>query len=1787
MAELGVGYISIVPEVSKISPGIAKALKGAEGAADSSGQSMGGKISSALGGALKKGAVGTGVAAGGILATSITKGLGRLNSIEQAEAKLKGLGNSTQQVGSIMENALASVNGTAFGLEEAATTAGSLVAAGIKPGQELEGVLTTVADTATIAGRSMSDMGLIFGSVAAKGKLQGDDMLQLLAGGIPVLQLLADETGKTSAEISDMVSNGEVDFALFERAMKRGMGGAALEAGNTVEGAFKNMGAALGRFGATLAGPFFTQAAGAFGGVTEWVDKLNTSMKPVMENVGTWLEGTAIPALKRFGSDGASAVKQLWTELQNRGVIDSTVDAFKQLWSAGKALAPAVASIGKSLAQASAAVGVSTWAAFVAVLQAAGSVAQALAGPLQTVAGFMEDHPKLVAAAVAAWAGFKTLPGIAGKLTEALTPMGSRLGSVRDGLQEVGAQAKAFSAAHPEVSKLGVATKVLANNVPMIARMGDAYRSSSSGLKAYAAEQRTAAAAAKTLALSQSNVFTTSDALARQMGSTLKGNIASVAAVAKGTGAAGFSALKSAMGGVKSAAGSLMGVFGGPLGVGIMAATALLMSQKSAAAANEAAHEKMTQAVHEGKIAQTELASALAGTTGALGEQGLAAAAKVAGGELAKFTEEGTRSLGVMDYMNQSTVWLDNLVNKIPGLGSAQSKANTEATQANIKLQESYKSLESAMDDLGIPMDNLNTIVAKGGSQYNALIGKLRESGDAGNHAADELEKARSKVDDIIQSARNMEPAMADAAAGIAVLADESSSADDKLSALERTMQALGLAPKDAQQAMMDAADAVDEIAQSATEAAEASGGLGDALFGVDGKLEPTSANARELATTLNNMRGELQNVAVNGGDTQKTFEQMGPVLDELGRKYGLNEDQMKSLREEYGLVPDKIDTLVELEGADEATQKLVAIAAAIGEVPPGKDVNVGVIDGEAKKKLEDFGIKVTELDDGSSTINLEDQAAVDKYNWWVSEGFPSIDMSNPTAKANLDNSGLLYNKDYAMMQLATLDLERPMPWASMNISSLSSQQLSALQKVGLLDGQTPTPDAFMNISQLSKDQQIALAKVFNLDGQNPTPAADLDKSQFDAKKGQADSQVKNLDGQRANPKADLNNDGVRDGAAESKRWIGGILGKVVTITFRAVYEGFKDKLGLGGNSTGGYFTGPAYASGGRHGGYRLPTSGPGTEVTDGFLAFDKNNVPAARLDAGEWIINSRSSKKYHKELREINNGTYQKLPGYASGGVAHADDIDKFARGIEGKPYVWGGVNWGDCSGAMSAIARFAVGLEPFGGRFATGNQGDALRSMGFTMGRGSAGDLRFGWYNGGDYGGHTSGTLPNGVNVEMGGGRGNGQYGGPAAGAWHSQYTDHAFLRVPTSYKVSGVEGADGYGSPGDKTYGTPDSDAYDESVPSMERYNSSSSTSSMAESDAPTSWSDVAGRAGEAFAKGQAQNALSVFGIPDTPPILAARKQWEEERRKAAEKAKQESEQSRSDINNQVSNVSESGQTSASQAPPNLDVPENINRNIEIAYNPNGGAEQWRTTVEMALKRVGMALSNTNRTIEQIDIESGGDPNAQNNWDINAQNGNPSIGLLQVIKTTFQAHRDKELPDDQRHPLANVVAALNYTKATYGGPSSIWPTRAGYRDGGEVRGPGGRRADRIPAWLSATEHVINASSAIANRDLLSAINAGFDAEQVMSDLIGANEELRVAADGGDWGYGSLSNLLGEHRGRAAANLAGDLGETSRQVRDEVVVNNNFTAASPDAMYRMYRREASRSHGGRIGAR
>ncbi|MGW7358738.1 transglycosylase SLT domain-containing protein [Streptomyces sp. NPDC054802] len=69
-----------------------------------------------------------------------------------------------------------------------------------------------------------------------------------------------------------------------------------------------------------------------------------------------------------------------------------------------------------------------------------------------------------------------------------------------------------------------------------------------------------------------------------------------------------------------------------------------------------------------------------------------------------------------------------------------------------------------------------------------------------------------------------------------------------------------------------------------------------------------------------------------------------------------------------------------------------------------------------------------------------------------------------------------------------------------------------------------------------------------------------------------------------------------------------------------------------------------------------------------------------------------------------------------------------------------------------------------------------------------------------------------------------------------------------------------------------------------------------------------------------------------------------------------------------------------------------------------------------------------------------ESSGNPRAINNWDINAINGVPSKGLLQVIKPTFDAYHVPGTSWDQYDPVANIVAACNYAADRYGSMDNV---------------------------------------------------------------------------------------------------------------------------------------------------
>ncbi|MFB7235992.1 peptidoglycan DD-metalloendopeptidase family protein [Streptomyces sp. NPDC056269] len=118
---------------------------------------------------------------------------------------------------------------------------------------------------------------------------------------------------------------------------------------------------------------------------------------------------------------------------------------------------------------------------------------------------------------------------------------------------------------------------------------------------------------------------------------------------------------------------------------------------------------------------------------------------------------------------------------------------------------------------------------------------------------------------------------------------------------------------------------------------------------------------------------------------------------------------------------------------------------------------------------------------------------------------------------------------------------------------------------------------------------------------------------------------------------------------------------------------------------------------------------------------------------------------------------------------------------------------------------------------------------------------------------------------------------------------------------------------------------------------------------------------------------------------------------------------------------------------------------------------GVERWRGVVQQALRMTGNPAGFADLTLRRMNQESGGNPNAVNNWDVNAQNGTPSVGLMQVIKPTFEAfagHMRNVGPKVfgvSTNPLANIFSSMQYAMSRYGSLPTAYNRPGGYASGG----------------------------------------------------------------------------------------------------------------------------------------
>ena len=1235
MPELAVGYVSLVAETSKMGPAIKRALGQADGDAAAAGKSMGSKMSSALGTALKGGVATAGAAALGGIGFALTKGFSRLNTIDQAQAKLRALGSSGEEVESIMKNALAAVKGTSFGLGDAAGLAGTMVAAGIKPGQQLESTLRLVADSAAIAGTDLNDMGMIWGKIAAKGKLDGETLDQLMERQIGILPELAKNYGVTTEEAAKMVSEGKVSFEDFAKVMTEKVGGGAEEMGQTVQGAFENMKAAAGRIGATALEPIFKALPGGFSGITEAMDALEPK-------IGSFVEMISNKAVTEFGPKIRESAMAAWQALEGSGVIDQTRDTFMQLISTGQQLAPTVVRIATSIATVSASLGVGTWQVFMAALSGVASVMSALEPVFSTIADVMEAQPALVGAAIIGWMAFKSVPGMVtrvGTVTSSLTQRLSGLvrASALSAESESALAAASTRLAQAQNVAATAAAKVLIaeENLARVRATAGVTAGQVAAAEARVAEARLASTAAATRATAaQAGMTAAQAAAARQtqtFGSTVRQAYAQGAAGAQRfTRTAGVAS--AGMAGMRSAGAGLMGMMGGPWGVAMVGATVGVMAITSEM-------QKSKQKARELAEAQSAVESATRDTTVALRESA------------------GAMSDGVVQAMSAQIESLEQLASKQGVLNNPSAFVGA-------------KSLDSALQVLGMTMDDLSRAMGDSDAGWQQFRTNMLMANPAIMGFLPQLDSMRTKFLEQRDVASRVTPGVAEFGDAVKVLGDKSATASDKLNAIKTAMDALNPQRTKAE-AMRQMGDAIRQTATAASE-------IGPSAFNAKGELDAMGESGGKLSEVLGNLAEKQQQVAATGDGAAiaRTNQQIETSLQALADSTNKPIGKIRELYASFG-GGENIDLMVKLAGAPEVVQEIGQIQAKLNATPDAKFVEfkTGELTQGTLDALDTLKVKVTTMPDGK-TLRVDTtgdagaklQTVLNTVNQ-IPPG-KAISVTSPGGVAVRD---LLAGMNVEVNRANKKDVEV--------ISPLAPGVLDLLHQIGF--------------------------EVENRNGKNVIVRAD--DSDFTTKKANnkwTETEIKQIIVQ-ANDltgRASSSMSGIFDNADGSIRRYaaGGIQAAEAYANGGTRGDKLPDRALIQQADPGGGLV--QWAEPSTHGEAFIP------------LAPGKRSRSTAILAA--------VAKMFGLELIPRDGSISGLLGGIAGGAVskllksAGADGITRFADGgfngkqlrelvdgghgasrpLTGAPYVWGGVNWGDCCLTWDAPVWGPHGVKPIG---------------------------------------------------------------------------------------------------------------------------------------------------------------------------------------------------------------------------------------------------------------------------------------------------------------------------------------------------------------------------------------------------------------------------------------------------------------------------------------------------------
>lgn len=696
-------------------------------------------------------------------------------------------------------------------------------------------------------------------------------------------------------------------------------------------------------------------------------------------------------------------------------------------------------------------------------------------------------------------------------------------------------------------------------------------------------------------------------------------------------------------------------------------------------------------------------------------------------------------------------------------------KKHQEAKQAEEEHEQAQRDLRSSLDETtGAITEQTQELINK----------RLEESGATA--AARELGLAQDTVRDAVNGNAD---AMREVKVATEGAVDAALQSSDTYQSMAKDMEKAGISAEDVRKALMGNQDAMDKINGSSWAMWQGNQGLWNAL---SKEMENTTGSAITLGKEVGSLNGDLESVKAD------------------------------ALRDKLNGLKNQVD---------DTTAVFEKLGDDIVAVPDEKTIQVSSMAPKVKTELEELGLEVKRLDDGSGRVNIE---------------FP-------------EGQNILTTLDQLGAKVTAL------PDGRMDITDNADDVKQRLIDLGLAvkdetTGQVTINDNIADV--IAREIEMGTAVTSNADKTGHVHIFDnmadvmvgLDQLGFEASKDRngnviiADNTGDTVDRLKAmGIEAEKQRDGtvkITDNAEATRQHIQTTLSRERTNTVSehmiSITRHIRDIF----ERADGGIDAPVetFANGGDRGVARAverrrksnhePSHTAHIAPAGSYRVFAESEtggeayIPLAenKRDRSEQIL-SKVAGMFGYELIDGQTGEVQ---AFADGAVLPASVVKKKLQFMNHTPYIFGG--WSpagvDCSGAVSLAVNTSEGLDPWNSRTATAGEAAWLQAKGYKPGKGGPGDIRVAFYNGGPGGGHTAMQLDDGTFIESGGNTGGGfTIGAPAGPLEGRGFTDWYYKRGATPLttegldaydSLNGVIGAPGVGSTLDAMRSTLDDDS-----------------------------------------------------------------------------------------------------------------------------------------------------------------------------------------------------------------------------------------------------------------------------------------------------------------------------------------------------------------------------------------